>query len=94
MKDAAGFAPMLKHLSHFLVSNHASAISAIINEYATCRDKFAELCWLYILPTMRTLSCFVFTTRIAHFRKFHTVLILLLEGPLQWRDVAAFAETL
>ena len=78
MKDAAGFAPMLDPLSHFLLSNHASAISAIVNEYATCRDKFAALCWLYILPTMRTiLYCFVFATGVAHFQKFHTVLILL-----------------
>ena len=77
MKDAAGFAPMLDPLSHFLVSNHASAISAILNEYATCRDKFAALCWLYILPTMRTLSYFVLTTGVAHFQKFHTVVILL-----------------
>ena len=46
IKDTAGFAPMLNHLSHFLLSNHASATSAIVNEYATCRGKFAELCWL------------------------------------------------
>ena len=93
LKDAAGFAAMLNHLSHFLGSNHASATSASVNEYASCRDKFAELCWLYILPTLRTLSSFPFTTRTIHFQKFHTELILLPKGPLQWRDVADFGTS-